>query len=414
MSSSSIPDWSVMTLQDLIDRKFTGPSPTCEERNIATSEEWGLLKTTAVTWSGWNENAHKVPPRQFWGNSSIEVRQGDVLITKAGPRNRVGVVVHVPATRSHLMVSGKMVGLRPSTSKVIPSLLAGLLSTRHAQDYLNSRTTGMAESQTNFADEALLQTRLNVPPLPEQRKIAEILDTLDDQIHATEQIIAKLRLTQSGLIDDLLNFQAKKNQIEQLGKWLASKPKNGYSPLAVDQWNGVSMLGLGCLSANGFSPSQLKNAPPKDPRLRNALLEDGDLLMTRANTRDLVGFAGVYRDVGHPCTYPDLMMRLKPVPEVSIDYLEILLNSASIRRQVKNLASGTSGSMVKITGKIVENLQVVIPHRNVQIEVVDQINAVKNVCNSEIISLNKLLALKRGLCSDLLTGRVRVPMAASS
>src|SRR5450631_3102431 len=144
MSNGVTSGWTRYTVRDLIERKFTGPSPTCDERNISSADEWGILKTTAVTWSGWNESAHKVPPKSYWGNASIEVRAGDVLITKAGPRHRVGVVVHVASTRPHLMVSGKMVGLRPKSSKVMPTILAGLLSTQSAQDYLNRRTTGMA------------------------------------------------------------------------------------------------------------------------------------------------------------------------------------------------------------------------------------------------------------------------------
>lgn len=140
MNDATIPQgWTTYSLRDLIDRSFTGPSPTCEERQIRSDEEWGLLKTTAVTWDGWNETAHKVPPREYWGNESIEVHSGDILVTKAGPRHRVGVVVHVATTRPRIMVSGKIVGLRPKKGLILPTVLAGLLSTDYAQDYLNSR-----------------------------------------------------------------------------------------------------------------------------------------------------------------------------------------------------------------------------------------------------------------------------------
>src|SRR5579875_2915184 len=118
MRSSSGADWQLLPLHELIERYFTGASPTCEERQIGSSEEWGILKTTAITWNGWNEAAHKVPPPQYWGRELIEVAEGDVLITKAGPRHRVGVVAYVNRTRPHLMVSGKMIGLRPKSSKV--------------------------------------------------------------------------------------------------------------------------------------------------------------------------------------------------------------------------------------------------------------------------------------------------------
>src|SRR5262245_38095338 len=102
------PGWGRARLRDLIAHHASGPSPNCEERNIESREEWGLLKTTAVTWDGWDPTAHKVPPSSFWGNQSLEVHAGDVLVTKAGPRERCGVSVYVLDTPPHLMVSGKM------------------------------------------------------------------------------------------------------------------------------------------------------------------------------------------------------------------------------------------------------------------------------------------------------------------
>ncbi len=168
-----------------------------------SGSEWGLLKTTAATWSGWNQNAHKVPPPEYWGQTRLEVQRDDVIITKAGPRNRVGVVVHVPQTRPRLMVSGKMVLLRPDRSRVVPRLLADVLASSPSQKYLDDRTTGMAEAQTNFANSALLNTPLRLPPLEEQRRIAEILDTIDESTQAAERVIAKLRSGLDALIDEL-------------------------------------------------------------------------------------------------------------------------------------------------------------------------------------------------------------------
>jgi type I restriction enzyme S subunit len=195
-------EWTNATVRDVVSHIASGPSPTCEERHVSGSE-WGLLKTTAATWSGWNQNAHKVPPPEYWGQTRLEVQRDDVIITKAGPRNRVGVVVHVPQTRPRLMVSGKMVLLRPDRSRVVPRLLADVLASSPSQKYLDDRTTGMAEAQTNFANSALLNTPLRLPPLEEQRRIAEILDTIDESTQAAERVIAKLRSGLDALIDEL-------------------------------------------------------------------------------------------------------------------------------------------------------------------------------------------------------------------
>jgi type I restriction enzyme S subunit len=427
-------DWMETLVKDVVLRCFSGPSPTCEERNVRSPEEWGLLKTTAVTWSGWNEFAHKVPPPSYWRNVALEIHPGDVVVTKAGPRHRVGVVTDVPATQPRLMVSGKMVGLTPKTAIVLPRVLAGVLATRGPQKYLDQRTTGMAESQVNFTNETLLNTPIRIPSMPEQRRLAEIVDTIDDAIRSTERVITKLELMKRGWLHALLTRgvgndgelrdpTAGRDQFENsvlgrisktfavrvVGELLSRRPKNGHSPKEADTWTGTWMLGLGCLTTSGFAPRQLKAAPRNDPSLGPALLQDGDLLISRSNTRETVGLVGRYRDVGAPCTYPDLMMRLVPNELVSATFLELALRSHSSRRQIQAMASGTSGSMVKIGATTVMSLKVVVPGLAEQERVVAAHAQLEERITAELGCMDKLRLIKSGLMDDLLTGRVRVP-----
>src|SRR5262249_39315773 len=103
-----------------------------------------------------------------------------------------------------LIVSGKMIGLRPRAGEVLPQVLVGVLSLREAQDFIHARTTGMAESQVNFANTVLLQTTVRIPGLIEQARIAAVLDTVDEAIAKTEAVIAKLKQVRAGLLHDLL------------------------------------------------------------------------------------------------------------------------------------------------------------------------------------------------------------------
>jgi type I restriction enzyme S subunit len=168
------------------------------------------------------------------------------------------------------------------------------------------------------------------------------------------------------------------------------------------------MLGLGCLTLQGFQPLQLKAAPLADGRLASALLADGDLLMSRANTRELVGLVGIYKDVGTPCTYPDLMMRLRPSSETSSEFLQFVLQSTKTRRQVQASAVGTSVSMVKISGKIVCELLLSLPAKAEQDQILTVLAAADQKSSSELAKLAKLKEIKAGLMTDLLTGHIRV------
>ncbi len=278
------------------------------------------------------------------------------------------------------------------------------------------------------------------PSLNERKKIVEILDAVEAIIQKTEALIDNLKAIKQGLLHDLLtrgidaNGQLRPPQAEvphlykespwglvpnqwrlgALQSWLSGKPKNGYSPKEAARWTGVQMLGLGCLTSNGFEPVQLKPAPCGDGRLATASLTAGDLLMSRANTRDLVGLVGIYRDVGTPCTYPDLMMRLQPLPDTSSEFLQLVLQSPRVRRQIQARAVGTSASMVKISGKVVCELEVAMPCKHEQERILRCLAANDEHLRTEVKTLASMRDLKSALMDDLLTGRVRVtPLLAT-
>lgn len=278
------------------------------------------------------------------------------------------------------------------------------------------------------------ELRVFCPSLREQGKIAHILDTLDTAIQQSEVIAAKLKSIKQGLLHDLLTRGIDANgelrplysgaphrykpsplgpipkewELGRLEDWLVGKPKNGYSPREAPESTGVYMLGLGCLTTDGFFPVQLKPAPFGDKRLTSALLNDGDMLISRANTRELVGLAGLYRDIGVPCSYPDLMMRLIPSTKVSAGFLELLLRSSRTRMQIQALAVGTSESMVKISAPSVCNLIVAVPGKVEQGLITERFTSIRARLECESTQVGLLSAIKAGLMDDLLTGRVRV------
>ncbi|QIK75701.1 restriction endonuclease subunit S [Nocardioides piscis] len=276
---------------------------------------------------------------------------------------------------------------------------------------LAARSHGTTMKHITRGDLASHSVRL--PQRNEQVRIAKVLNTLDEQIRAAESITEKLVTIEGAVLNDLLRGIPEGSD-RRLGDLLLTPPKNGYSPVAASEQTGAYMLGLGCLTRRGFVPRQLKHAPRRDTRLQPFLLRDGDVLMSRSNTRELVGQVGIFRDVGAPCYYPDLMMRLVPSESIGAEYLAIVLNSASVRRQIMNVASGTSGSMVKVSRSIVEALTLPVPAPVDQDRIVAAVVGLRSALDLELEQLQKTRLLKVGLMRDLLTGLVRVPSGASS
>jgi len=189
----------------------------------------------------------------------------------------------------------------------------------------------------------------------------------------------------------------------------ASQIGNMLPATEVEPWTGTVVLGLGCLTPDGFAPRQLKNVPSHDPRYGGAWLSDGDLLISRSNTFELVGLIGRYRDVGTPCVCPDLMMKLAPTALVRAEFLELVLRNVDVREQIKRMSQGTSGSMVKINSSALMKLMVKIPDLQTQDRILSIYAAERAVREAEEQRIAKLRKLKEALMDDLLTGRVRVP-----
>jgi type I restriction enzyme, S subunit len=278
-------------------------------------------------------------------------------------------------------------------------------------DPLSARSHGTTMKHVTRGD--LAEYMVELPTIAEQRQIAEVLAAVDDQVRAAELARAKLATIEGAVLSDLLDGVPERSY-SRLKNFLLVPPRNGYSPVAASEPTGEYMLGLGCLTARGFVPRQLKHAPLGDLRLRPFLLRDGDVLISRSNTRDLVGHAGVFRDVGAPCYYPDLMMRLVPSESLGNTYLATVINSPRVRRQIMNSASGTSSSMVKITKSTVEELTLPIPPRAEQDRIESVIQGIRCELDHGLALIQKLRLLKTGLMADLLTGRVRVPTEVAS
>jgi len=196
--------WEKCSVGDVIEKAFCGPSPTCEERNIH-GEEWGVLKTTAMTWEhGWDWTKHKRLPEHYWNQPEIEVHTGDVVVTKAGPRHRVGVAAFVNYVPDRILVSGKMIGLRPNTKRALGFMLAAAISAPSSQKFLDQRTTGMAESQVNFENGVLIGTPICLPSISEQHAIGSTLSDMDAEIDSLESKLAKAREIKQGMMQELL------------------------------------------------------------------------------------------------------------------------------------------------------------------------------------------------------------------
>lgn len=196
-------DWKLKKLSDTIKSIDSGWSPQCEDYS-SDINEWGVLKTTSVVWEGFNENENKKLPIKLKPKENIEVVANDILITRAGPTNRVGVSVHVDRVRPKLMLSDKLIRLR-TNENYSSKFISILLSLENIKNQIVSKSSGLATSQTNISQNILLNVKLSVPLFHEQTKIANFLSSIDEKINLLKEKKALLEAYKKGMMQKIFN-----------------------------------------------------------------------------------------------------------------------------------------------------------------------------------------------------------------
>ena len=213
-------NWKEVTLKNCITSIDSGWSPQCESYP-ANSSEWGVLKTTSVDWSGFNSSFNKKLPLELTPRKEIEVKPLDILVTRAGPTERVGVVSVVPhSVRSKLMISDKLIRLK-SNEENNPLFLGISLSSVKCQNQLQSKTSGLAKSQTNISQKILGEVLLKLPSKEEQTKIASFLSAVDEKISQLTKKHELLSQYKQGMMQKLFSQQVrfKADDGSEFGEW---------------------------------------------------------------------------------------------------------------------------------------------------------------------------------------------------
>jgi type I restriction enzyme S subunit len=119
-----LPDgWAWSRLGDIVENMGSGWSPACDEGERSDPTKWAVLRTTAVQVNEYRAREHKVIPSKLSPRPEIEVKDGDILIARAGPMNRVGISCWVNNTPPRLMLSDKIVRFHSIADEMLPAFV---------------------------------------------------------------------------------------------------------------------------------------------------------------------------------------------------------------------------------------------------------------------------------------------------
>ena len=204
--------WKLVRLKHLVTGIEQGWSPECEARH-ADEDEWGVLKAGAANAGTYRQDEHKALPSAMQPMPELEVKPGDVLITRAsGTADYVGSFAYVYSTRPKLMLSDKNFRLRfEPRPKLLPELLAWMCNTRALREQVLQYVSGADGLAKNIGSGSLKEFWLALPPLAEQPRLIQELHARREQLEGLEKHlivhVTRLREYRSSLISAAVTGQ---------------------------------------------------------------------------------------------------------------------------------------------------------------------------------------------------------------
>lgn len=199
-----IPEtWDVVALGEVLDGIDAGWSPQCEG-HPAPLGEWGILKVSAVTSGRYLESEQKALPAGLSPSPDIEVQAGDVVLARAnGVIDLVGRTVLVRETRPRLMLSDKLLRLRPTKNRLHESFLWLTMRSEPVRSRLLAMTGG--SHMRNVSQATLRSLLLPLPCLDEQVQIGQVVDGVELRVESETSVLAALHALKSVLLSALLS-----------------------------------------------------------------------------------------------------------------------------------------------------------------------------------------------------------------
>lgn len=275
------------------------------------------------------------------------------------------------------------------SDEVTPEFLGLFLKSPRAISIYKSRLRGTTARRRSLPTKVFQEIEFSLPPLGEQKRIAEILGGASKAINAIRTEIKRVESLCGAVVSLYAEDQSTK-KLEDLatlsgGLSLGSHRKNkphsvGYLRVANVFWGKILY-------------DEIKELNCTDQEFERTLLQDGDVLITEAHAnRFQVGRSAVFRGEEQALVFQNHLFRARPNKNIDSDVLAAMLSSVAVRRQLYQMAKTTSG-LNTISISQVRSLRVPVLDTTKQAELLSFLQ--------ESNKLNHLLHRKLSLLQEL-------------
>jgi type I restriction enzyme S subunit len=341
---------------------------------------------------------------------------GDLVFTQRGTLGQVSIVPG-EAFEAYL-VSQSQMKVSLNRERHDPGFLRQYFASQFGQKQILDSAIQTGVPHTNLG--ILRNYCFPAPGLSEQQEIEAALGDVDALLDGLERLIAKKRDLKQAAMQQLLTGQTRLPGFS--GGWevrpLASVIANleaGVSVNSVEQGKPLRsgepcILKTSAIFDGRFDPEECKLIDRFDISRAKLIPRRDTIIISRMNTPNLVGEVGyVPRDF--PTLFlPDRlwMTRFDPNADICARWLAYLMSSSQVKESIKELGTGTSGSMKNIGKSTLLALPLAFPTGEEQTAIAAVLSDMDAELSALVARRDKTRDLKQAMMQELLTGRTRL------
>ncbi|MEU1899324.1 restriction endonuclease subunit S [Nocardiopsis dassonvillei] len=332
------------------------------------------------------------------------VPPGSILVglTGQGKTRGMATILDIKAT-----VNQHLAYVIPDRDKWWPDYLVWLLTSAYNDLRRISEENGSTKG--GLTCEALKRLRVTMPPVDEQRAIADYLDCetaqIDNLIEEQQWLIEMLRERRTAVVSHATSRGA-----EVEFRRIIAVLRQGWSP-NCESWpaDGVTewgVLKVGCSNTGRFDAAENKRLPSDETPRPEFAVRRGELVMSRSNTKELVGAVSVVQGDYPRLLLSDLTYGISLVAEADPAFIAYALASPAMRVQISAASKGMSHSMQKISQRDIRELRLRLPALDEQRRVVEYLDEQTAKIDTLIAETERFIELSRERRTALITAAV--------
>ena len=406
--SSAVPEGWILLPLGSVAKIFSGGTPSRSDTSNYIGEiPW--VKSGEVNQRKVYFTEEKISDHALKSSSAKWVKNGSVLVAMYGATAGKVARLLIDAT-----INQAIAAVCSDSEEVSNDFLF------HEVEFKSGKLLDSVQGsgQPNLSGQLVKELKVSLPPLPEQKKIASILTSVDEVIETTQKQIDKLQDLKKATMNELLtkgigHTEFKDSELGRIPKsWeclkmgdLAKVTDGAHqTPKYVD--SGVPFLRVTDIQSAEINVKKTKYISTSEhlELCRRCNPEKGDILYSKNGT---IGISKIVNwDWDFSIFVSLALLKLHDKNSLQVEFLDLFLQSPVVAKQIKDRAK--QGTVTNLHLEEIRKFDVVVPSVEEQSEIKTIIRAIEFRLHNVKQKLSQTQSLKKSLMQDLLTGKVRV------